>query len=115
MPEQLESEQLEAISHVKGQFTRVIKQDQWDWSTVWLLLGKPSRQPANRISKLLGHLRKALTSQDYRFAVQLRDELLRADIEKYLDNYLSGNRNSTVKQGSFGYIYILSTREHPNF
>lgn len=115
MPSQAEPELLEAISHVKGQFTRVIKQDQWDWSTVWLLLGKPSRQPANRISKLLGRLRKALASQDHLLAVQLRDELLKTDLERYLDNYLSGNRDSDEKQGTFGYIYILSTREHPEF
>jgi hypothetical protein len=41
MPDSPEIEQLEAISHVKGQFTRTIKQDQWDWYTVWSLLGRP--------------------------------------------------------------------------
>lgn len=32
------AEQLEAISYVKGQFTRTVKQDRWDWYTVWALL-----------------------------------------------------------------------------
>lgn len=115
LPENPDPDQLESISHVKGQFTRVLKQDQWDWSTVWLLLGKPSRQPANKISKTLGHLRKALVSGDYQYAKKLRGELQHTELERYLDNYMSGNRDSTDKQGTFGYIYVLSTRTHPNF
>ena len=115
LPDSPGLEQLEAISHVKGQFTRTIKQDQWDWSTVWLLLGRPSRQPANRISKKLGQLRSALNNQDRQLAEQIRSELNETDILRYIDNFLAGGRDADRHEGTTGYIYILSTRSQPGF
>lgn len=115
LPEEPDLEKLEAISHVKGQFTRTVKQDQWDWSTVWLLLGRPSRQPANRISKKLGQLRLALKNHDREVAEQIRSELKATEIVKYLDNFLAGGRDKDRQEGSKGYIYILSTRSQPEF
>jgi hypothetical protein len=111
IPNPPEIEQLEAISHVKGQFTRTIKQDQWDWYTVWSLLGRPSRQPANRISKQLGALRIALKNADYPRAEQIKVELMVWDIARYLLNFLEGERD--YEQGPSGFIYILSTRSQP--
>lgn len=115
LPEKPELEQLEAISHIKGQFTRTIKQDQWDWSTVWSLLGRPSRQPANKISKTLGQLRLALKNQDRQLAEQIQSELEATEIIRYLDNFLAGGRDKDRQEGSTGYVYILSTRSQPRF
>lgn len=115
VPENPDLEQLEAISYVKGQFTRTIKQDQWDWSTVWLLLGRPSRQPASKISKKLGQLRSALKNDDRKLAEEIRSELEATDIVRYLDNFLAGGRDKDRQEGSKGYIYILSTRLQPGF
>lgn len=115
VPDPSEIAHLDAISHVKGQFTRVVKQDQWDWYTVWSLLGRPSRQPANRISKKLGELRTAIKAMDRQAADRIRSELEAIDILRYLDNFLAGGRKETLQDGPAGFIYILSTRSQPQF
>lgn len=111
IPESEDIDLLEAISHVKGQFTRTIKQDQWDWYTVWSLLGRPSRTPALRISKQLGELRSALKRADYPSAEKIRDELIAGDLVRYLHNFLEGRHD--FEQAANGFIYILSTRSQP--
>jgi len=115
LPQDPVSEDLDAISYVKGQFTRTVKQDQWDWCTVWLLLGRPSRTPANRISKKLYQLRLALNNRDWKSAETTRLELHRNDISRYLENFLAGGMGNDKQEGSVGYIYILSTRSQPGF
>ena len=112
-PTQATAEQLDAISHVKGQFTRTLKQDQWDWSTVWALLGRPSRQPANRISKTLRDLRTALKEGDSRAAEHVASRLLATGLLRYLDNFLAGGRDLPQQAGTHGFLYILATRNHP--
>lgn len=113
LPDPATVEQLEAISHVKGQFTRTVKQDQWDWFTVWALLGRPSRQPANAISKTLGLLRTALKTSDRNAAEQAASELRGTDIMRYFDSFLAGGRESARQDGTVGFIYVLSTRAQP--
>lgn len=107
--------QLEAISYVKGQFTRTVKQDQWDWNTVWALLGRPSRTPANRISKKLAAFRLALKEGDTEGVATIISELREADIIRYLDNFLAGGREPKRHVGDIGFVYILSTRSQPTF
>ena len=114
-PEEPNSELLEAISIVKGQFTRMVKQDQWDWYTVWTLLGRPSRKPANAISKKLGQLRYALKNMDFDSAEKYCVDLKSSNILRYLDNYLAGGRDETSATGSDGWIYILSERSQPQY
>lgn len=104
--------QLDAISHVKGQFTRVVKQDQWDWCTVWLLLGRPSRAPARAISSGLAVFRCALVAGDRDAAMAAADSLRATAMHAYLDNFLVGEER-TLEPGG-GHIYILSTRSQPN-
>lgn len=115
LPTEPSVEQLDAISYVKGQFTRTVKQDQWDWSTVWALLGRPSRTPANRISKRLGALRGALKDGDGEVAEELVSDLREADIVRYLDNFLAGGREKDRQNGAAGFLYVLSTRSQPTF
>jgi hypothetical protein len=64
IPQPVEQVHLDAISHIKGQFNRTLRHDQWDWHTVWVLLGRPSRSPASQIARLLGQLRTALKDGD---------------------------------------------------
>jgi T5orf172 domain len=113
LPESPTVEQLEALSHVKGQFTRTVKQDQWDWFTVWARLGSPSRQPANMISKTLGDLRSALKAGDQITADQAASKLQETDIMRYFDSFLAGGRERPRQPGAHGFIYILSTRSQP--
>jgi hypothetical protein len=116
LPDSPTEEHLEAISHVKGQFTRTIKQDQWDWSTVWHLLGRPSRRFANGISQNLGALRTALKSYDRTAATGAISTLATLNIVKYLQLFLdrtSDEVSMTTTSSGAGYIYILSTRSLP--
>jgi hypothetical protein len=110
LPSETSISLLEAISLVKGQFTRVVKQDQWDWSTVWLLLGRPSRQPAKTISNGLGALRTALKIGDTQRAEEIRTALLQTNICKYLHEFLKPQANDT-EVGA--HIYVLSSRLAP--
>jgi len=68
---------LESISHVKGLFSRTVKQDQWDWSTVWRLLGRPSRKPARKISQTLKEFRRSLNQGNNSAAKQHRNTLIK--------------------------------------
>ena len=113
LPASATPEQLEAISYVKGQFTRTLKQDQWDWYTVWALLGRPSRTPANAISKALAHLRMSLKQGDRGAAERAVSELLAADILRYFDNFLADGREPARQVGKKGFLYVLGTRNQP--
>ena len=115
-PDSPTEEHLEAISYVKGQFTRTVKQDQWDWSTVWHLLGRPSRGFAIGISQNLGALRTALKSHDGAAATGVISALVAMNILKYLQLFLdrtSDEASMTATNSDAGYIYILSTRSLP--
>jgi len=113
LPESTTTEQLDAISHLKGQFTRTVKQDQWDWSTVWALLGRPSRTPASTISKTLGRLRTALKAGDRGEAEQAASDLQATEIRRYCYSFLSDGNELARQVGTKGFIYILSTRTLP--
>ena len=106
-------EQLDSLSHIKGQFTRMVKQDQWDWFTVWARFGRPSRQPASIISWQLGQLRISLKSGDLAVAQQCVNELQETGIDRYFDNFLTGERENSQQPEASGFIYILSTRVQP--
>ena len=54
---ELAGKSLSEMSLVKDLFTRVWKQDQWDYFTVWSQLGRPGRKKAKTISFLLRDLR----------------------------------------------------------
>lgn len=112
LPPSPTNEQLEALSHVKGQFTRTVKQDQWDWFTVWALLGRPSRQPASVVSKTLGKLRSALKTGDRDAAEQAATGLRGTDILRYFDSFLAGGRAFPRQHRAMGFVYILSTRDN---
>jgi len=113
LPEAPTAEQLDAISHLKGQFTRAVKQDQWDWSTVWALLGRPSRARASTISETLGRLRAALKKGEREASEQAASELRATHIQRYCHNFLSGGYDPPKQGGTKGFIYILSTRAQP--
>lgn len=113
MPTSAREECLEAISYVKGLFNRTLRQDQWDWYTVWALLGRPSRAPANKIVKTLARLRTALKQGDVTAASLARTELQTTKLDRYLASFLAGEEAATL--GPSGFIYILSTRSQPRF
>jgi hypothetical protein len=102
-----------ANSQVKGLFTRIYKQDQWDWFTVWIKLGRPGILRAKRISEKLYDLRKSQISKNSKLTESLAFELSNLGFENYLNNYLSSSVKREEEDG-IGKIYILSNRENKN-
>lgn len=99
----------ECLSMVKGMFSRVVKQDQWDWFVVMCGLGLPGIGSCSKISESLGELRKALKNGDQINALEFIEALRQKGIETKLRCYLS---DENVFPG--GCVYILSTREMPD-
>jgi hypothetical protein len=104
-------DQLSCMSHVKGQFTRCSKQDQWDWFTVWTRLGKPGRATCNGISNNIKNIRDACKKQDANLLTEAILTITRLGIHRCLHNYL----NPRTDEAHEGFIYILSTREQSQF
>jgi hypothetical protein len=115
LPESVQVEHLDAISHIKGQFSRTVKQDQWDWYTVWSLLGRPSHTPANTIANRLGDFRAALKAGSATLAEEIAIQLPATEILRYFDNFLAGGRDGEWAGGSRGFLYVFSTRSHPHW
>ena len=103
--------ELDDISHVKGQFTRTVKQNQWDWFTVWSLLGCPSRKPATVIFQNLGLLRSSYVKNEPENTDRALIRLNSTRIEHYLNSFLYGKNTEFTEKS--GFIYILSTRSQP--
>lgn len=113
LPTGASAECLEGISYVKGLFNRTVKQDQWDWYTVWALLGRPSRTPASKIVTGLSRLRLSLKEGDADGARLAKAELEATRLDRYLASFLAGEERATP--GRSGFIYILSTRSEPRY
>lgn len=98
-----------AVSEVKGLFSRVVRQDQWDWFVVFQQLGCPGRVRSRRVVSKLADLRKTITTRRTITRNSI-DSLRDLSVTRYLTNFLSGDVNSKESEQ----IYILSTREQPN-
>ena len=104
-------EDAESFSEVKGLFTRIYKQDQWDWFTVFEQLGCPGRKKCREISGELSHARKIIVGKSDG-DISKKCELLRNNgIEKHLDLFLNPRPEAEKSEK----IYILSTREQRDF
>jgi hypothetical protein len=66
-------EDADALSEVKGMFSRCARRDQWDWRAVQLALGEPSIEAATVMATRLGDTASALRKSDIESArVNLR-------------------------------------------
>ena len=101
--------ELDSISQVKGLFNRILRQDQWDWYTVFEQLGRPDCRTSKDIVKLLTGLRKKLSGNSEENGVANKSKLVEENLIDLLEGYL----NPTEEKGEL--IYILSTREQPNY
>ena len=104
----------EVISEVKGLVNRCIRQDQWDWFTVYSRLGAPSPTHLRVVSALLPELRSAILSQNAEAILRLHEQLSWTTLLSCCLNFLGeANRLRGVPKDG-GYVYVLSTREHPD-
>lgn len=79
----------EAVSEVKGMFSRCARRDQWDWRAVHLALGEPSRDMANELAIGLGEIALSLRSGEAESARSLLAELASPDLIRLLQNAAS--------------------------
>lgn len=99
---------LDEISRVKGIFNRIIKQDQWDWFTVYMYLDYPLIKDINSIVCGLSTLRTAIINKDEQLGRKSLTQLLENKFIVYCNNYL----DFRIDQDSCSeYLYILSRRE----
>lgn len=56
--------ELDQVSHAKGLLSRCVRKDQWDWYTVYKLLGKPPEKQLHRGRQALSQLRDAAKEGD---------------------------------------------------
>lgn len=96
------------ISTVKGLFSRVIKQDQWDWFTINMYFDYPPIQDLRSIVSALSSLRTAIVKNDDKLGRSSLSQLQNSHFLNYCDNYLNFDINSDTASE---YLYILSRRE----
>ena len=58
----------DAISEVKGMFSRCARRDQWDWRAVHMALDEPLRGEARKLATILGEVSAALRCGDMKTA-----------------------------------------------
>src|SRR4030095_14399518 len=54
----------ECLSDLKGMFNRCLRQDQWDWFSVFTDLGEPRREDLKQLGNVIGQLRKAIKGSE---------------------------------------------------
>lgn len=96
------------ISIVKGLFNRIIRQDQWDWFTVYMYFDYPNNQESVTIVKLLTALRFAIKNGRLEEAKKITLHIHKTNFISYSNNFLEFNINS---DDTDEYIYILSRKE----
>lgn len=98
---------LDALSIIKGLYSRSFRQDQWDWFTVWSQLGRPGQKNSAIIARNLKLLRDALSKGDAEGVLAARAKLQEHGLARSLHLFIQGS----VDGKEIGQIYILSTRE----
>lgn len=106
------NETLDALSVVKGLFTRIVREDQWDWFTVSRQLGYPSRRISGVISQAVGSLRSTLVKGDIEGFGVIRNQLMRLPVRRCLSIFLG--RLTIANVDGVGWVYVLSSRELPD-
>lgn len=102
---------LESISEIKGLFTRIWKQDQWDWFTVFDRMGRPGMRKSRLAADNLKYLRAYLINREGK--KQTLDELkevISRNIQPRFMKHLKFYTGEWMPKDEMGQIYILSTR-----
>jgi hypothetical protein len=100
---------LQSISEVKGLFNRTLRQDQWDWYTVFEQLGRPSRRTAKIIAESLFQLRMQVKNGSEAEIRETKRKVALTRTVELLEVFLT----PATPRGDV--IYVLSTRELPLF
>ncbi len=101
---------LAAISRVKGLCTRSWRQDQPNWTLVWLALGLPNLSRLKWMCKDLADYRDAIKSQDSASAIVVSERLEHSGLYTCLSYFIGDD--SPPQTDDTGFLYVLSTREN---
>lgn len=99
---------LDELSRTKGLFNRIVKQDQWDWFTVYMYFDYPAFHTTKSIVSALTTLRTAIIKKDNNLGRNSLAQLQKNHFVIYCNNYLNFNINYETPSE---YLYILSRRE----
>lgn len=103
---------LASLSQVKGLFARVGREDQWDWFTTWMQLGRINpRKQALPAAQALAAIRNAHKTRDPRAFSNARDMFLQHGGGRALALLIDGT--GQPHEHGFGYVYVLSSRADP--
>lgn len=102
----------EHLSEAKGMMNRCIREDQWDWFTVFTELGSPPRRVLRQIVSHLVLLRRTALAGDEEAYTDCLRLLVSTNVLQLLHVYQNDLSSQTFSEGA-GWIYILSTREQP--
>ncbi len=102
-----------AVSEVKGLFSRVVKEDQWDWAIIAAVFGFPAREECGDIIQHLVLLRRALLSGEKDEIITSIKALTYTNAATYL-GYFTGELDPPKGPRGSGQIYILSNRAKPD-
>jgi len=102
----------EFLSEAKGMMNRCVREDQWDWHTVFSELGSPPRRVLRQIVSHLVSLRRVTLAGDEKAYAGCIRRLVSTEILQLLHVYQNDLSNQTFSEGA-GWVYILSTRESP--
>lgn len=103
---------LDSISELKGMFNRCIRQDQWDWFSVFTELGTPPFHDMKNIVSALIDLRRDVKEQNTSGFEHAKNILIDNNLLRYLAEYQS-DLSDHISEATAGWVYILSTREQP--
>ena len=109
---ELQKVPLDDISELKGMFNRCLRQDQWDWFSVFTEFGEPSHKHLREIVHNLQTLRRSIITDDQESIESAKQQLIDNNLLLYLHNYQE-DINSSSDSDDAGWVYILSTREQP--
>lgn len=99
---------IDNISFVKGIYNRIIKQDQWDWFTIYMYMDYPDSLDVKDIVCALANLRRAIIQNNNSLVEKSRKKLELSNFILYCNNYLTFNIHMKTRKE---YLYILSRRE----
>ncbi len=109
----LEEINLDHISELKGMFNRCLRQDQWDWFSVFTEIGEPDEKHIQQIASAITCVRNAAKEKNGEELERLKQRLIHLSLLTYLYTYQDSFSRYGV-DADCGWVYILSTREQPN-
>ena len=103
----------ESFSELKGMLNRCVRQDQWDWFTVYSEFGRPPIPRMRQVAGELTSLRRGCLEADRELVANSVEKLCRLGLRELMATYQRKPQELPII-GPSGWLYVLSTREQPD-